>query len=482
MPVVRNRRLEAEKVGFGIRHLQCFLLFWCLSVAYALRVNLSVGIVAMTSKNDTNPDFEEYDWDEKTRSLLLSCFFWGYVITQVPGGYLSHRYGSRPLLFFSILICSLLAILTPLCASVGDWKLVCALRVVQGFCQGVVFPSTHNLLSKWAPVEERGKLGTWCYAGAQFGTVLMLASSGVIASSSIGWPSIFYISGAVGVIWSIFWFIYGANTPAHYKRISPEEKRFIETSIGKSEDDLDDTKNLTVPWVKILTSMPFYALLVVHCAHNWGFWTLLTEMPTYMKNILGFDIKSNAFFSSLPYLAMCLLSFFFTFLSDILTKRQCMSLSFSRKFFNSIGHWIPMISLIALAFVGKDNQHLAIILLTITVGINSATYLGFQVNHIDLSPNFAGSLMGITNCAANIMSIIAPLTVGLVVTDEKNPVQWRIVFFISAGIYLIGNLLFIIFGKVDEQPWNSTGTSNGTGAKSNVRRTSVIVEAVESHN
>ena len=43
---------------FGIRHLQCFIVFWGLAVAYALRVNLSVAIVAMTDRNATNPEFE----------------------------------------------------------------------------------------------------------------------------------------------------------------------------------------------------------------------------------------------------------------------------------------------------------------------------------------------------------------------------------------------------------------------------------------
>lgn len=62
--------------------------------------------------------------------------------------------------------------------------------------------------------------------------------------------------------------------------------------------------------------------------------------------------------------------------------------------------------------------------------------------------------MGITNCAANIMSIIAPLLVGFVVNNESDPVQWRLVFFISAGVYFFGNLMFVIFSKTDVQPWN----------------------------
>lgn len=349
----------------------------------------------------------------------MSSFFWGYVVTQVPGGQLAERCGAKILLFGGVLLCSLLNILTPLCAAYGGWQLLCGLRVIQGLCQGMIFPCTHTLLSKWAPVEERGRLGTYCYAGSQFGTVVMLASSGVIASSILGWPSIFYISGAAGVLWSIAWFFLGANNPSEHKTISPEERQFIEKSLGQSDDNAHKTK-IPTPWKRILTSLPFYALLIVHCAHNWGFWTLLTELPSYMKNVLGMDIKKNALLSALPYLVMCLLSFFFSFLADVLAKRQCISLSVSRKLFNTIGHWIPMVALIGLGYMTKDETHLAIILLTVAVGINSATYLGFQVNHIDLAPNFAGTLMGITNCAANIMSIIAPLIVGFVVTNEVH--------------------------------------------------------------
>ncbi|XP_055857015.1 putative inorganic phosphate cotransporter [Episyrphus balteatus] len=450
--MVKNRRYEGESL-FGTRHLQCFLCFCCLSVAYALRVNLSVAIVAMTDKNASNMNFEEFEWDEQKKSLLLSSFFWGYVITQIPGGQIAQRYGAKFVLLFGILTCSLMACLTPICASFGGWRLVFVLRVIQGMVQGCVHPATHAMLAKWAPVEERGALGTYCYSGSQFGTVVMLATSGYIAQSSAGWPGIFYISAACGFVWSIFWVIFSASTPADHKTISPDERKFIETSLGQSEST--HKTHLKTPWLSIATSLPFLSLIVVHCTHMWGFWTLLTQIPSYMKNILGMDLKNSALLSALPYTVMLLLSFFFIFLSKIVANNKKVSLSFNRKFFNSIGHWIPMISLIALGYVTKEHTTLAVVLLTLTVGINSATYLGFQVNHIDLSPNFAGTLMGITNGAANIMSSLAPLAVGFVVNDEKNPGQWRMVFFIAAGFYFFGNLLFVILGKTNVQSWNS---------------------------
>jgi len=51
-------------------------------------------------------------------------------------------------------------------------------------------------------------------------------------------------------------------------------------------------ENLPIPWKKIVTSIPVWAILIAHCCQNWGFYTLLTELPTYMKQILHFDIKT----------------------------------------------------------------------------------------------------------------------------------------------------------------------------------------------
>ncbi|XP_043644208.1 putative inorganic phosphate cotransporter isoform X1 [Drosophila teissieri] len=456
----KNSTKEDEAVGkhsgLGIRHFQIFLLFFALTVAYALRVNLSVAVVAMTDAASVNPDFPEYNWSEKTKSLLLSSFFWGYVITQVPAGQLARKYGGKVMILSGLAICSVLNILTPICARIGGWQLVCALRVVEGLCQGVVFPSTHTILSHWAPPKERATLGTCAYSGNQFGTIIMLATSGVIAASPIGWPSIFYISGGIGCVWSVVYFFFGAGSPQECKSISAEEKKLIEMSqADELTGDQERPKELLpTPWLSFFTSPAFLVLIVAHSVHNWGFWTLLTEIPSYMKNILGKDIKSNALLSALPYVCMFAMSFVFSSISAQLNNRNCISRVTSRKLFNSIGLWIPMVTLIGLAYVNPDQSELAVVLLCFTVGMNGATYLGYNMNHIDLSPNFAGILMGITNGVANIMSIIAPLIVGFIVTDEHDPEQWRIVFFIAAAFYLVGNTLYVIFGKANVQPWN----------------------------
>lgn len=79
-------------------------------------------------------------------------------------------------------------------------------------------------------------IGTYCYSGAQFGTVVMLAVSGILASSTLGWPSIFYLSGVAGLVWSILYYFYGASSPSDCPgKISAEEKYFIESSLNTGE-------------------------------------------------------------------------------------------------------------------------------------------------------------------------------------------------------------------------------------------------------
>ncbi|XP_039292084.1 putative inorganic phosphate cotransporter [Nilaparvata lugens] len=74
---------------------------------------------------------------------------------------------------------------------------------------------------------------------------------------------------------------------------------------------------------------------------------------------------------------------------------------------------------------------------------------------MDLSPNFAGILMGLTNCASNVASTLAPLFAGFVIKDEKNADEWAIIFYACALVLIISNAVFLVFGSTKIQKWNS---------------------------
>lgn len=184
------------------------------------------------------------------------------------------------------LFCGVFTIVTPWVASLG-WKALIFIRAMQGLFQGFIYPCVHMMLGKWAHPSERGKLTTYTYSGTQAGTVLTLGVSGLLASSSMGWPSIFYLTGAATLSWSGIWYFYGSSSPSDSSIISNEEKSFIQTGSGTSNG-----RHMKVPWSDILTSSPVWALLIVHSTQCWGFWTLLTETPTFLKQIFHFDIKT----------------------------------------------------------------------------------------------------------------------------------------------------------------------------------------------
>lgn len=196
--------------------------------------------------------------------MLWPDFEW-YFFSKVPIGQLAQHFGAKMLLAFGSVVCGLLTLLTPYAASL-DWRFMLATRALQGLFQGFYYPCVHTLLSKWVHPSERSVLATITYSGTQAGSVVMLAISGILAQSSLGWPSIFYCSGGVTLIWTAIWMVFGSSTPATCSSITVEEKNFIESMPGSNRTQL------SVPWLKILSSIPVISLIVVHATQCWGFW------------------------------------------------------------------------------------------------------------------------------------------------------------------------------------------------------------------
>ncbi|KAK5639909.1 hypothetical protein RI129_010720 [Pyrocoelia pectoralis] len=484
--VYKDHNIEPPKsTGFcgwiGARHVVTFMLFLGMANAYVMRTNMSVAIVAMVDHEAIKPEHEEIDeecgaynatkpsmnnggefaWEADRQSLILSSFFYGYVVTQIPFGILSKRFGALWFLGVGMLINSLFAFLVPISAHWGfGWLIVC--RFIQGLGEGPIVPCTHALLAKWIPPNERSRMGAFVYAGAQFGTVISMPLSGLLSDSSARWPSVFYVFGTIGTVWSILFLLFVFEDPEQHPRISDDEKHFIKKSLW-------GTANATsppIPWKSIVTSMPFWAILIAHMGHNYGYETLMTELPSYMNQVLHFSLKSNGFLSALPYLAMWLFSIFISHVADWLLTSGRFSHTAVRKIINGIGQFGPGIALIAAAFTGCDRW-LTVGLLTVGVGLNGGIYSGFKVNHLDISPRFAGILMAFTNCLANLAGLLAPLYAGFMVKGQPTLKQWGKVFITAGAVYIVVATVFVIFASGDRQPWDNPDNDEKNEQKHN---------------
>ncbi|KAF2885040.1 hypothetical protein ILUMI_21156 [Ignelater luminosus] len=436
--------------------------------AYIMRTNMSVAIVAMVNHSAITPEDLVYDdecgrdnettseqtdgefiWETDIQAYILSSFFYGYVITQIPFGILAKKYGSIRFLGYGMLLNSVFGLLVPISAHWGLGWLI-AVRFIQGLGEGPIVPCTHALLAKWIPPNERSRMGAFVYAGAQFGTVISMPLSGLLSASEAEWPSVFYVFGAIGTAWSIAFLLFVFEDPETHPRIQAEEKNYIQKSLWGTAP----SSSPPIPWKSIITSLPFWAILIAHMGHNYGYETLMTELPTYMKQVLHFGIKDNGFLSALPYLAMWFFSMGISHVADWMLSSKHFTHTAVRKIINSIGQYGPAVALIAAAFTGCD-QWLTVSILTIGVGLNGGIYSGFKVNHLDISPRFAGILMAFTNCLANLAGLLAPIYAGNIIKREPTQAKWAIVFITAGAVYAVCCTFYNIFGSGQRQPWDN---------------------------
>ncbi|XP_061719219.1 sialin isoform X2 [Cydia pomonella] len=380
----------------------------------------------------------------------MSSYFWGYFISQVPGARIAELFSAKWVMFFSVTINVVCTLLTPVMA---EWAAAAAvvMRVGEGIGGGVTFPAMHVLLSKWAPPAERSVMAALVYAGTSLGTVISMLLAGIL-TAQLGWESVFYVMGGLAAIWCLLWVILIQDSPQQQPLISAEERNMIVTSLGGKSDD-HGHKNLPVPWRAVLTSPPFLAILVAHACSNWGWYMLLIELPMYMKQVLKFEMTENAVTTALPFLTLWFFSMGLSKTLDWLRGRGNITTTTARKIGTLFASVVPAICLLAVCYIGC-NRAAAVALMAIGVTCVGGMFCGFLSNHIDIAPNFAGTLMAITNTIATIPGIVVPIFVGEITKGNKTITAWRVIFFVTIALYVIEILAYTIFGSGEEQPWN----------------------------
>lgn len=443
--------------------------FLAVMNAYTMRISLSLAITEMvaetgTFSNATNLDETcpasdsttsdssnsgTYEWDEYTQGIILSSFFWGYIITQLPGGILADKFGGKYTLGLGIFSTGIFTLLTPAVVEAYDSTGLIVLRFFMGVFEGTTIPAVNVLIAQWAPPHERSKIGTVVMTGAQVGTVLGTALSGVlIQQSSIGWRMVFYVFGGLGVLWFLFWVVLCYSHPDSHPFISEKEKNYLHETMHEHTQK----KTRSTPWGKILTSVPLWALVAGKVGHDWGFYTMVTDLPKYMSSVLRFSIQANGFLTALPYVLMWVVSIASSWVADWQIKKARVSITSVRKICTTIASVGPAIFIIAASYAGCDRT-VVVVLFTIGLGLMGPFYPGMMVNAIDLSPNYSGTLMAIVNGFGALAGILAPYAVG-VLTPNQTLSEWRIIFWITFVIFLGTNVVFAIWADGEVQVWN----------------------------
>lgn len=319
-----------------------------------------------------------------------------------------------------------------------------------GVGEGPTFPAMNIMLAQWIPPRERSIIGSMAFSGNQIGTVLANSLSGLLLQySSIGWRSVFYFFGSLCVVWFIVFTVVCYSSPDDHPFVSDEEKNYVQNA---TRENTSYKKIPPTPWRHILTSSKVWTLVIAQVGHDWGLFTIVTDLPLYMNDILHFSIKSNGLLITLPYLAMWIVSLSSSVLADWLINTEKLSRTNVRKLLTTVGSTGPAVFIVGASYAGC-NHGLAVTFFVLGMGLMGFYYPGMRVNILDLSPNYSGTLMGIVNGIGALSGIAAPYVVGAL-TPEPTLYNWRLVFWIVFGVLTSTNLMYLFFASGEVQPWN----------------------------
>ena len=410
------------------RYTVVALFFLGTALCYIDRISIGVAIIPLA---------RQFGYNSAAQGLVLSAIFWGYLWTQLVGGWMADRFGGHRVLAAGVAIWSLATFVTPIAAA-ATFSALLAARVLLGLGEGVNFPSIHSLTARWTLPSERARALSVNYSGMYVGTVAALSASPLIIKA-LGWPALFYISGALGGVWVAVWLYFAADRPETSTRIGAAELELI-MSMRSAEP-----RAVRVPWAEIAREKAVWAIVVAHFCSNFGFNILLLWMPTYLHHTFSVPLERVGVYSIIPWIATFVMITFSGWLADALIVRG-LAVGTVRKSMQTTAFALGAISLIVVP--AAHSPAMAVALLTLAASANGIGSAAFGVNHLDVAPTYAGILMGISNTFATLPGIVGVAATGLIVQATKS---FSAVFYLIAAVYGLGMFFYLRWASGEQR-------------------------------
>nr|XP_026692467.1 sialin isoform X4 [Ciona intestinalis]XP_026692468.1 sialin isoform X4 [Ciona intestinalis]XP_026692469.1 sialin isoform X4 [Ciona intestinalis] len=427
-----------------------------------LRNCINVTVLSMVRWNNTETNVTDainltiekskgFEWSSSQEGLFLGAYFYGYVCTNILGGWLGNKFGFPIVFGLPIFISALLSIATPF-AAYTSFPLVIACRVLMGLLQGASVCAFQGCWSSWAPPLERSLLNSIALSGFPFGLGFANFFAGYICGT-LGWEAVFYILGGVAIGWSVVWIIIVSDSPRTNRCITAAEVAYIEKSIGfTSKVNLQDMlQSQVVPWGAIMRSRSVWAIFVAHFCDNWSGYTFNAILPTFMSKIFNFNVFQSGAVMTAPYIAQVVVSILAGFMTDAARQRKWISTSAARKVNTIIAQSFLNLFMIIACYCTDSTT--VIVLFVVGMSLRGFTYAGHNSSPIDIAPMYAGVVFGISNTIASITGFLGPLTAGLVITDKTSIGQWQTMFWINGALGFFGSIFFACFASEVERKW-----------------------------
>ena len=319
---------------------------------------------------------------------ILGMFTIAYAAFEIPTGWLGDKFGGKRILIRVVLWWSLFTIMTGFSSS---FMMLLCVRFLFGMGEAGAYPNTSIVLSKWFPVLERGRAQATIWGASRLGAALTPFLVLPI-QQKYNWQTSFYVLGAVGVVWTLFWIFWHQEEPDSCKSISKEE---LEHILATRDLPLNQNKANQISVWSGFKSSNLWFLLLMYVSYAVGAYFFQSWFHTYLEKGRHIAKDQLIWASSIPYLLAAIGCFTGGWLSDKACLRW--GKKWGRRIVPMVGLFVAGICIIGAALV-HDNLT-AIIALGIGMAFMDVTAPVAWAVAMDLGGDKSGTISGSMNSA-----------------------------------------------------------------------------------
>ncbi len=415
-PATGNLHKPGTAPRWRRRHTILSVLFVTSIVSFMDRMVMSAAVPFIA---------KDFDLTAFQSGVLMSVFFAGYAIAQVPGGLLADRFGVRRVTSVAMLWWSAFAAMT---GAAPNLIVMLLARFLFGLGEGVYPASAFKAVAVWFPAKERATANAVKLASTPLGGAL--APLLVVAVMSVGtWRTVFYVLFVPGVLIALLFWMLVDDDPAKSPRVTPGELAEIEGDEGPVVARSDTGPGLAAA----LREPGILRYFLVLFTFNIGYWGFTSWLPTYLVKARGFSTVQMGIAASLPFFAATLGCLVGGWISD--------------RFFSSnrrlpiLGTQLAAAGLLYLTYASTSTVTLVICqtLAGFFLSFFSSTFWALPITTMPRS--LMGVLTGLINMAGQIAAFLSPMLVGYLVGEAGG--SFGTTFALLIGAILV-SFLFVL--------------------------------------
>jgi D-galactonate transporter len=388
-------------------------------VTYLDRVNISTAAPVIS---------KEFGFDKITMGVIFSAFGWAYAMFQVPGGWLGDRFGARNVL---TVIVGYWSAMTAATAVAGGATSFMVLRFLFGMGEAGAFPVATRAMQLWYPRHERGFVQGVTHSASRLGAAIAPPIV-VLIMTTLGWRSVFYICGAVGILWSVLWYFAYRDLPEEHALVNEAELKYIRGVDEKGNAKLADVaKKPKVPWSMMLKSPNMWAIMLAYFTYVYCLWIFLSWLPSYLVEFRHFTLLKVGFLASLPLVAGVVGDTVGGLTTDRLLAKTG-NFKFSRRVVAITGMLGCAVFIVPAALT--EDAYIAVYCLTASMFFLECTIGPSWAVPMDIGGEVSGTVSGMMNMAGNFGGALSPIVFGVLVQFGS----WQAPFIVAASLLVVG--------------------------------------------